>query len=171
MIVIVFGLPGSGKSFFASKLAEKTGAEYLNSDQIRLSIFPERQYTEAEKMKVYTVMADQTEKLIRKERDVVLDATFYKEHLRENFRHLAKSNEVPLLFIEVIARESIIKERLNRKRVFSEADYPVYLTIKESFEPLSEDHLILESTQENIDWMLKQALDHIKKSHGKRGNQ
>jgi len=35
MIIIVFGLPGSGKSYFASKLAERINARYINSDVIR----------------------------------------------------------------------------------------------------------------------------------------
>lgn len=34
MIFIVFGLPGSGKSYFASHLAEMKNAQYINFDRL-----------------------------------------------------------------------------------------------------------------------------------------
>ncbi|EHI48329.1 adenylylsulfate kinase-like kinase [SAR116 cluster alpha proteobacterium HIMB100] len=33
--ILIFGLPGSGKTFLANKLAQKLGAEHLNADKIR----------------------------------------------------------------------------------------------------------------------------------------
>ena len=38
MVVIVFGLPGSGKSYFASRLAGIISADYINSDRVRREI-------------------------------------------------------------------------------------------------------------------------------------
>lgn len=171
MIIIIFGLPGSGKSFFASKLAEKMGYQYLNSDEIRLSIFSRREYSKAEKSQVYSVMLEKTETLIQQNEDIVLDATFYKKDIREKFIRLSKRYGRSLLFIEVVAEESIIRQRLKKERAFSEADYSVYLAIKASFEPLNDTHLVLESTQENINEMIDLAIDYIRKSDGNRADQ
>jgi len=164
MIVIVFGLSGSGKSFFASRLAEKLEAKYVNSDKLRLNLFPVRSYSEEEKEKVYEEMDKEMEKAMTKGESIVLDATFYKEGIRKMFIESAKVYQQAIHFIEVQADEAIIRERLSKKREYSEADYSVYLKVKQSFESLKQDHLILESTQENIEEMLKVALDHIQKS-------
>ncbi|MBK8833184.1 MAG: hypothetical protein IPN60_20530 [Saprospiraceae bacterium] len=46
-------------------------------------------------------------------------------------------------------------------RVYSEADYDVYLKLKKSAEPLTRDHLVLVSTNNNIVSMLHEALHYI----------
>jgi predicted kinase len=46
MTVIVFGLPGSGKSYFATRLAELLNASYISSDQLRMQLYAKRTYTE-----------------------------------------------------------------------------------------------------------------------------
>ena len=59
------------------------------------------------------------------------------------------------------APEDIIKDRLLSPRVYSEADYDVYLKLKKSAEPLTRDHLVLVSTNNNIVSMLHEALHYI----------
>ena len=49
MIVIVFGLPGSGKSYFASHLASMINADYINSDKVRRTMFDTRTYQKRKK--------------------------------------------------------------------------------------------------------------------------
>lgn len=166
MIIIVFGLPGSGKSYFASKLAERINARYVNSDVIRRELFDMRKYSREEKMNVYNVMFREMKKAILQNKSIVLDATFYKRSIRNKFIEAVNKIGKRIIFIEIRAELKIITERLSRKRENSEADYSVYLQIKEVFEPMEEEHLILQSTQENIDKMLNRAINHMNKSHG-----
>ena len=49
MIVIVMGLPGSGKSYFASRLAAAIHATYISSDKVRKILIARRTYLEKEK--------------------------------------------------------------------------------------------------------------------------
>lgn len=56
MIVIVFGLPGSGKSYFATRLSEKLRAEYVSSDRVRNTMYAYKTYSEKEKPEVYEDM-------------------------------------------------------------------------------------------------------------------
>jgi len=166
MIIIVFGLPGSGKSYFASKLAERINARYVNSDVIRRELFDVRKYSREEKMNVYNAMFREMKKAILQNKSIVLDATFYKRSIRNKFIEVVNEIGKRIIFIEIRAELKIITERLSRKRENSEADYSVYLQIKEVFEPMEEEHLILRSTQENIDKMLIMAINHMNKSHG-----
>ena len=165
MIIIVFGLPGSGKSFFASRLAKKLRARYVNSDVIRNQLFVVKKYSQEEKKKVYSAMLREMKKAIQQNADIVLDATFYKKSIRKKFSETVKEFGQHILFIEVWADQKIILERLSQKRQYSDADYSVRLHLKEVFEPMKREHLILQSTQINIDEMLDAALNYIRFSH------
>ncbi len=166
MIIIVFGLPGSGKSYFATKLAKKLQARYINSDVVRNKLFVVKEYSQEEKMKVYNEMIRKMKTAFQHKKSIVLDATFYKKSIRNKFSKAVKEFGQSIIFIEVWADQKIIIERMSRKRPYSDADYSVHLYIKEVFEPMKREHLILQSTQENIDIMLDMALKYIQKSHG-----
>jgi len=164
MVIAVFGLPGSGKSFFASKLAEKLRIKYVNSDVIRRNLIGVRIYSEDEKMQVYDEMIKEMKTALDQDENIVMDATFYRKDIRNKFREVALTAGVNIYFIEIRADQDIIKERLSKKRQHSEADYSVYLKVKDGFEPMENDHLILNSTQQNICDMLDKALAHITKT-------
>lgn len=161
MVIIVFGLPGSGKSYLASRLAMHLDAEYVNSDELRMHMLQERNYTEAEKQRVYDAMLSRMSDALKGKKPIVLDATFYKESIRSRFEQAAATFNQSIIYIEVTAPEDIIKDRLNTPRAYSEADYDVYLKLKKSAEPLTSDHLVLVSTNNNIVSMLHEAVNYI----------
>jgi len=170
MVVIVFGLPGSGKSFFASRLAEKIHAEYVNSDRVRKELFEKRDYSDEEKKAVYRKMLESMNEAIDLNQDLVLDATFHKKETRDLFVNEMSKKE-SLFFIEVQADESTIRERLKEKRPYSEADYDVYKKISQKNEPLATPHLILQSTNDNIAAMLEKAMAYLKLKNDESGDQ
>lgn len=161
MIIIVFGLPGSGKSFFASRLAKMIGAEYVNSDRLRMEMFEQRTYSTQEKKAVYGKMLEHMREAVRRNQNLVLDATFHKWETRHLFAEEAQG-KTDIFFMEVRADEEIIRERLQRERPYSEADFEVYKHIRQQNELMSEPHLILQSTNDNIDDMLEKAGDYLK---------
>jgi len=114
MVIIVFGLPGSGKSYFASRLANLINAEYINSDGVRRTFPGKRTYSLNEKVLVYNEMLKRMKEMLKENRNLVLDATFYRSDIRRKFINEAKPNE-KISFIEVRANESVICERLKDK--------------------------------------------------------
>ena len=164
MVVIVFGLPGTGKSFFAARLADQINADYINSDRLRMEMFPHRTYSDKEKGMVYKAMLERAKTADNNHKNVVLDATFYKNDLRKMIREEI-GTESPIFFIEVTATEELVRERLQKKRPYSEADFEVYRLIERQWEVINEPHLTLNSADDNIDTMLQDAIDylHIKK--------
>lgn len=161
MIIIVIGLPGSGKSYFASGLAAALSIDYFNSDVERNKIMVRKTYSDVEKLQVYDHLLAQMRKAINENRNIVLDATFYKAAIREKF--LIEAGLYPVVFIEIFASDEIIKRRLGTKRVDSDADYQVFQKISAEWEPLQADHLVMESTNENVKMMMAQAIDYLKK--------
>jgi predicted kinase len=169
MIVIVFGLPVSGKSFFASQLADMLKAEYLSSDKMRRAMFDTRTYSIKEKLAVYKEMLKQIREAERQHINLVLDATFYKKDIRKLFLD-GVEDMVDIIFIEVRAEESLIRERLKRPRKDSEADFAVYKKIKKQWEPMHKIHLVLQSTDNNIKDMLAKTAEYLHLRDDKRTN-
>jgi predicted kinase len=169
MIVIVFGLPGSGKSYFAAHLADLINADYVNSDQLRKKMFSKRSYSDTEKAAVYDEMLKEMKKAVGEGRNIVLDATFYKRRIRDKFEQNRKVRG-NIYFIEVVAREKLTRERLALTRADSEADFGVYKLIHEEWEPMERPHLVLQSTNDNLDDMLQKADAYLRANNDKRAN-
>ncbi|WP_257668810.1 AAA family ATPase [Parapedobacter tibetensis] len=161
MIIIIFGLPGSGKTFLAGALALRLNGLLISSDKVRNDLKKRGQYDKKSKHIVYRSMLTAMISAIKDEQNTVLDATFQEDHIRKLFLETAMKLQYPLYFIEMRASEETIKERISKKRVDSEADFEVYLKIKEEFEPMQDGHLVLYSDQETSDTMIDSVLTHI----------
>jgi predicted kinase len=161
MIIIVFGLPGSGKTYFASRLAERLKGIHISSDVIRAEISEQSNYSPQVKMRVYEKMLEEMEEK-KNDKAILLDATFYLEKIRKDFVKAAAGLNKKIYFIEVKADEEIIKERVSKKRKYSEADFEVYLKMKKAFEPLKEEHTVLFSDKMSIEQMLDIAVKYLK---------
>lgn len=162
MNIIIFGLPGSGKTFFATQLAIKINALHISSDAVRKESKQIGKYDQKTKFSIYDAMLELMETAIKSETNTVLDATFYKEEIRERFKEKCQELHSPIYFIEIRANEALIKERVSKTRPQSEADFEAYLKVKNEFEQLADDHLVLQSDQESINEMLESALTYIK---------
>ena len=109
---------------------------------------------------VYDTMLNKTKEAWATGENLVLDATFHKKETRDTFmKQLSDQGEV--FYIGLHSAESTIKERLKKSRPYSEADFEVYKLIQQQWEPFTEQHLELESTNNNIEEMLLKAAQYI----------
>lgn len=156
--ILVAGLPGSGKTYFAKRFAPAIGAAYFSSDIMRRSLSHERTYSPREKAEVYTALLERMGHSLRAAQTVVIDATFYKASLRNEFMQQARAANAQVLWIEVRANKSVVRERLQHKREDSDADYSVYLKLRDDFEPIKEPHLVLHTDKSEIEALVAQAI-------------
>jgi predicted kinase len=161
MLIMVMGLPGSGKSFFAKRFAAELGAEYISSDALRNEMGLRGKYLPENKTDVYLKMTEKAKDWVQKNKSVVLDATFFQKKYRELIYTIAEANQIPIHLILVQADENIIQQRLSLPRKDSEADHSVYLKIKDQFEPIEKPFLLLDSNNENLEEILKKAYQYI----------
>lgn len=160
MIVVVFGLPGSGKSYFAEKLAKEMKAIYISSDIVRKNEFEESDYSLKSKRIVYRRMIEMGGQAVNQKRNVVFDGTFYRESIRKMMAKNFNSNSM-IHFIEVLASEELIRTRTVNKRIHSDADFEVYRKIKGNFQQLKLAHLQLESSNDNVKEMIQKAMTYL----------
>ena len=160
-LIVVFGLPGTGKTYFSQHLAERLGGEHFNTDVIRNRMGKQGQYDQKTKELVYEALFAQIRESLLKHHTIVVDGTFYKRKYREQMEAIAEEMHCPIHFIEVLADEAVALERVGKERAFSEADASVYELIKDQFEPMGADHLYIHSERDNIDEMVRKSVDYL----------
>jgi hypothetical protein len=147
MLIMVCGLQGTGKTTIAKLINSEINGILISSDVIRKELFRNRNYGKDETKKNYDEMIRRAKCYIDEGQNVVLDATFAKKEYRDKAKSITKK----FIIIETICPENIVKERLkNRKNSYSEADYNIYLLRKNAFEPIEEEHITID-TSNNIE--------------------
>ncbi|WP_432708334.1 AAA family ATPase [Pedobacter sp.] len=166
MVAAITGLPGSGKSTFAKALASRINGRHISSDAMRFKLALYGQYDENAKLAVYDLMLKDMEDALMAGDNVVLDATFYKNSIRERFKETARKFKTPFFLIKIEAAEAVIKERISKRREDSEADFQIYQLIKSEYEPITDNYITLKSDQASLDMLVGQAIDFIEYSDG-----
>ncbi len=161
MVILVFGLPGTGKTFFSEILAERKNAVHLNTDIIRGKLSLKGRYDEKTKQQVYNELFKKTQMELKKGANVIVDGTFHKSGWREQLEKLVAELHHKIYFIEIKASEETARKRLSKKRKHSVADIDVYKKINDKFESFNKDFLELWSDKEAIESMIKKAEDYI----------
>jgi len=164
MLILITGLPGAGKTTFAIALANACAAIHLNTDRVRAKLGLRGHYDRKSKKKVYTCLLSMLESQLQAGKDAIVDATLYQKEVRMPFTELAARYHTPVKWIEIRAEEPVIRQRLQSKRPFSEADFQVYLKIKTIYEPLQFPHLILYSDARPLEELLDEALSYLEMS-------
>ncbi len=98
---------------------------------------------------------------------VVLDGTFHRKSTRQKMREWIAEAGAGYAIIRIKASEALVKERTSQKRKESDADYDVYLMLKQRSEPIAEPHLELISTNDNLDERLEKAMKYCERIKSK----
>jgi uncharacterized protein len=113
-LVLVGGLPGSGKTTVAEGLSQRTGCLVHSSDLVRQELQiprPER-YSPTSVQRVYDVLLERAEAGLRQGWDVVLDASWTGAACREQARALARSTHSELVELECRVPDDTAEARL-----------------------------------------------------------
>jgi predicted kinase len=89
LVIVVIGLPGSGKSFFSRQFADMFNAPLVNVDFIRNAVFPQPEFSPTEDAIVYTVAQNEVNELFKTGKTFIIDGGVNNKASRHNIERQA----------------------------------------------------------------------------------
>lgn len=153
MIVLV-GLPGSGKSYLAREIVRRYPAAALDSDALRQVLFPAPQHSEREHHRLFPALHVLMGRLLERGIPIIIDATNLKEANRRPFYQIAKKRGVRVVLVRVWAPKAVIRARLAGRTSArdpedrSTATLEVYEKMRADVEPIRRRHVSVDTSKE-----------------------
>ena len=117
LLIMLYGMPGSGKTFFARQLREHLNAAHLQGDRIRDELFENPTYTKEENHIVASLMTYMTSEFLQAGISVVFDTNAMRLSQRRALRNLAiKAGTQSMLLWIQIDPDSAFKRASHRDR-------------------------------------------------------
>jgi len=152
--IAVSGLPGTGKSYFCSKLAERLPFVILESDALRKVLFSSPSYSLQESSHLFRALHLLIERLLRKGISLILDATNLSERYRERLYNIADRLDVRLVLVRVEAPPQVVYERLKARLEGtnpvnkSDASWEVYQRMKPTVQKIRRNHYAVDTSRD-----------------------
>ncbi|MGD9723130.1 MAG: AAA family ATPase [Pirellulales bacterium] len=178
-LLVIVGLPGTGKSTLAADLAARAGCEVIRSDVVRKELagaapaasqaapFGEGIYTPEWTERTYDECRRRAEQLLFEGRRVIVDASFNSEAQRQTILEAAIHWGVPPLILECTADAAVVRARLAaRTGDASDADWQIYEQAAARWQPpgpLAARHWVTIDTSAEREAALQQALGALKR--------
>lgn len=152
--IAVSGLPGTGKSYFCNKLAERLVFLILESDALRKALFPSPTYSSQESSRLFRACHLLIERLLKKGVPLILDATNLSERYRERLYNIADRLDVKLILVRVEAPPEVVHERLKSRQKEvnsvskSAASWAVYQRMKPTVQKIRRNHYAVDTSKD-----------------------
>ena len=154
VLIMLSGLPGTGKSRLAKRLTEVVPFVTIESDKVRKILFPQPRYTGEESYWVHRTCHALMAKLLRKGVRVIYDATNLHERHREFVYRLADREDAKLIIVKTVAPQEVAVDRLRARQLqdadqndVSDADLKVHQRMARGAEPIARNHVTVDTSR------------------------
>jgi predicted kinase len=153
-MVVLIGLPGSGKSHLARAIAARVPAAVLDIDALRAALFEDPQHTAKEHGRLFPALHVLMDRLLARRITVIVDATNLKEANRKPYYKIVAEHGAKLLLVRVWARTPVIRRRLLARAQSpdpadrSTATQEVYERMRDGAEPVHRRHVSVDTSKD-----------------------
>ncbi len=152
MLVVLSGLPGTGKSHFARELTKLVSFLVLESDRVRKLLVARPKYTRGEHSRVFRACHLLIEDYLARGCRVLFDATNLTESFRQPLYFVCERLSVPLTLLRFTAPRAVVRRRLEERALGlhpednSDAHWLVYCRLARGEEQIQRRHLTVDSS-------------------------
>lgn len=151
VLVYMYGLPGSGKTFIARQLAELFGMAHLSSDRLRYELFDNPKHDKTENMVISHLMDYMSEEFLKNGFSVIYDMSVARLSDRRSLREIANSNKARelLVWVQIDVDTAWTRTQSRDKRKADDKySFPIDQKIFEGYmksmqNPVNENYLVL----------------------------
>jgi len=154
MLILMAGLPGTGKSTLSRALAAKLGGTVIDKDHVRAALFspPDIEYSTEQDDFCMAVMLKVAGYLFRKDpaRIVFLDGrTFSQTYQLKRATGFAEAISQPWRILECTCDESTARKRLGNdsNHIARNRSFDLYLKVKSRFEEITFSKTVINTDQ------------------------
>jgi predicted kinase len=150
-LVVIAGLPATGKSQFSRDLTRRTPAVILVSDVLRRLLFERPTYSWQESRRLFAAIHATAKRLLESGVSCVVDATNLAEVHRQPLYDIARRTGAKLIVVEVTAPAEVALKRLSERAAAgesaSEADAAVYTRMLGEWEAIEREHHVVDTSK------------------------
>jgi adenylylsulfate kinase len=154
MLILMAGLPGTGKSTLSRALAVELGGTVIDKDHIRAALFDPADIEHSTEQDEFCmrVMLKVAGYILRKDpsRRVFLDGrTFSRRYQLDRATGYASAIGQPWIILECVCSEDTARKRLedDRDHVAANRDFKLYVQVKARFEKITLPKTVIDTDQ------------------------
>ncbi|PNX47715.1 MAG: AAA family ATPase [Thermoplasmata archaeon M9B1D] len=170
ILFITSGLTGTGKTTVARKIAMDYNAKIISTDAVRKELagidkferhhdaYNTGLYSPEKMIQTYKKILEKAKYLLKKDENIVLDATFKTEYLRKKALEVGEKTKASFLILYTVCPEEVVKKYLEervKKKSISDGRWEIYVKQKDSFEsPKYENFIEIDISKISYDYQI-----------------
>ncbi len=151
-LILLCGLPGTGKSHLAQRLVRHLPLVVVSTDQVRHVLFAEPTYNGQEHHIVHQTCQTVVAQLLAEGHSVICDATNLERRHRERYYALAEEQNARLFILQTVAPPEVVRRRIEDRQQGdlaahnSDAGWEVYERYRSRMEPIRRPHRVVDTS-------------------------
>ena len=164
-LIVMSGLPGTGKSHLAHQLAALLDYIVIASDSVRKTLVRNPKYNSNEHYRVFRASHTYVNELLERRFGVIFDATNLNSHAINPLRRIANQTKSDFSIIRCVAPEQVVEARLIKRTegqddFESDADWRIYNMLKPNQKEIENCDYIVDSSTDTS-WLINELKEKL----------